>query len=215
MILQIAFVVLLTTVLLAAVVSCAIMGLMQVRRTRALAGEAHKLGMHFSSDDPFDVPRRYADFALISNGHSPRASNFTHGRLAGHRVRAFDFKYEVGHGTRRLTRHYRVIVVETDRLLPDVLMWNESDAESAPVGAMTAQGRVGNWQVRGDMEAGSTLAHACGQLANGSTSIQTCVSALMLFSPAVRREGGYGIELGDAVRVAEAAIEATSDHQDA
>ena len=89
---QVAFIALLIGILIAAVVSFAVMAGMRARRTHTTARISNGLQMRFSPEDPFDVPRRYPDFVLIANGHSPQASNVTYGRLEGHRVRAFDFR---------------------------------------------------------------------------------------------------------------------------
>ena len=201
--LQIAFIMLLVGVLAAVVVSFVIMGLMQLGRTRTLGREAHALGMRFSAADPFDVPRRYADFALVSSGHSPRANNVTYGRLADWRLRAFDFRYEVGHGTRRATRHYSVIVVEADRELPAVLMWHDQDIEAAPLQARNSDAHVGSWTYRGNPELAAMLTNACIDFVEEGTSLEACDSALMVFTPVRRREAGYADRLTKTIRAIE------------
>ena len=195
-----AFIVLLIGVLIAAVISFAIMGLVQVRRTRTLDRQAQEMKMRFSATDPFDVPRRYADFALISSGHSARANNVTYGRLGGRRVRTFDFRYEVGHGTRRMTRRYRVIVVEGDRELPAVLMWSGRDAGSWPLQTTQTIQRVACWSVRGEVELAEKVGDHCSSLVDESASLQTCGSVLMVFTPVRRGRGGFDRHgLADAV----------------
>ena len=198
--LQTAFVVLLVGVLAASVISVAIMALLQIGRTRRLARQAESLGLRFASEDPFDAPRRYADFALITNGHSPRASNVTYGRLDGRMVRAFDFRYEVGHGTRRVTRHYDVVVVESERDLGNVLMWHDSDDEFAPL-AVRGEQRAGAWGVWGDVALVERLAEAIAPRGGSPVSMQCCGGTLMLFAPERRRRGGYAARLEDAVAV--------------
>ena len=146
---QYAFVAVLVGVLLAASVSFAVMGLGKMLRRRRLARDAHESGMKFFPDDPYDVPRRYADFAVVSSGHSPCANNVTAGRLGGRALRAFDFRCELGHGTRRLTRRYSVAVAETSLAQASLLMWHTGDAELAPMAARDMQGRVGQWSFRG------------------------------------------------------------------
>lgn len=202
--LHVVFMVLLIGVLIATVVSFAVMGLLQIYRTRALSREAHGLGMQFSPDDPFDVPRRYADFALVQSGHSPRADNVTHGRMEGRHVRAFDFRYEVGHGPRRVSRHYKVAVVEAKRELPDVLMWNDQDAESVPFQVRNSDAHLAGWAYCGNGELAAALKDACGDLADEGTSLQTCGSTLMVFARAGRHGGGYAKRLGEAIRAIQA-----------
>lgn len=182
-----------------------IMGALQVRRTRALAGEAHRMELRFSPDDPFDVPRRYADFALVHCGHSPRASNVTYGRVGGCPVRAFDFRYEVGHGTRRSARHYSVIVVETDLSLPFVLMWHEGDAQAAPLAVRQAGKRRGGWFCLGSDRLAASLADACAPMTGDRVSMQTRENAIMLCMPVQRRRQHYTDHLDNIQGVLDAA----------
>jgi len=202
-VLQIAFMVLLSGVLAAAVVSCAVMGLLQIRRTRVLAREANKLGMRFSRDDPFDVSRRYANFALMSSGHSLRASNVIYGRLSRRPVRAFDFRYEVGHGTRRVTRRYSVVVMETDRQLPRLLMWHDRDAGDAPLEARQGDGHLACWTYRGSDDLAASARDACLALADDAVSIETSGTSLMAFSSAGSRGRGYAERLTRTVAALE------------
>ena len=83
------------------------------RRRRALARAAHELGLRFSAEDPFDLPRRYAGSALMQLGHSACAENVVFGRLAGWPLRWFDYRFEAGHGPHRLTRQLNVVAAET------------------------------------------------------------------------------------------------------
>ena len=73
------FIVLLICVLAAAVGSFAVMAIRQHRRTARLAQKAYQLNMRFAAADPFDIPRRFSRFAVISAGHSPSASNASYG----------------------------------------------------------------------------------------------------------------------------------------
>ena len=198
--LQIVFTLLLVAVLVAAVASFIIMGLMQIRRTRALAREAHELGLRFSPGDPFDIPRRYAHFALIGSGHGPRASNVTHGRLSGRPVRAFDFRYEAGHGTQRVARHYNVIVLETDGDLPELWMWNDNDAESAPLRSASGPRRVACWTYTGDGELAGALSEALEPLGPDGTSFEANSTGLMIFTPVRRGRARSAGRLGETIR---------------
>jgi hypothetical protein len=183
---QSAFVLVLIAVLVAAVVSFAIMGLRQRRRAAGLSRSAHQMGLRFSGDDPFDIPRRYADFVLIGSGHSARAGNVTYGRLEGMPFRAFDYRFEVGHGTQRMTRSYGVIVVETERQAPPVMMWNERDRQCIPLEAMPCQGRTGSWFYRGDERLAETLGLAAAPLAEKGLGLQTLRNVLLLWMPVAR-----------------------------
>ena len=188
---QIVFIAILIGVLLASVCSFAVMGLGRRRRVASLARRAHEKGMRFVPGDPFDVPRRYARFELIRCGHSAHADNVTHGRIDGWPVRAFDFRFEVGHGTRRLTRQYGVVVAETDLSLPAVLMWHEKDLDGGPLTARQCDRRKRPWLYLGDEEVASRLADSAEPLAEQGLSIQTSGSSLMLCLPARRGGADY------------------------
>jgi len=198
-VLQIVFTVLLVGVLIAAVVSFVIMGLMQIRRTRAVTREAYGLGLRFSPRDPFDVPRRYAHFSLISSGHGPRASNVAHGRIAGRSVRAFDFRCEAGHGTHRVTRYYNVIVIETDPTLPELVMWNDNDPHPAPLGSLSRTTRIGYWNCSGDGELARSLSEVFENLGPEGTSFESRGACLMIFTPVRHRGPGGAGRVGDII----------------
>jgi len=187
-VLQLAFVAILILVLVAAVVSFVVMGLLQVRRSNVLAREAHEMQMRFDRDDPFDMPQRYGQFALMACGHSCAAHNVTHGRLAGQPVRAFDFRYEVGHGTRRMTRHYRVVVLETGLPLPPVLMWNHHDLEAPPLAAEAAGAVLDEWLCQGDEVFAAGLARAAGSFRSARPSLQVRDGVLMMMFPQQGRD---------------------------
>lgn len=168
---QTILVVLLLAAPVAAVIVFAVGGVLQVRRRDRLARAAHEAGLLFSAQDPFDIARRYAGFALIGAGHSGRATNVTYGRLDGLPVRAFDFRYEIGHGTRRSARHYAVVVVESPHPLAPFLLWRAQDADMAPLAARAPSGRLGDWDCRG-LGAAPAVAKLPPSLAHTATSIQ-------------------------------------------
>ncbi|MGC9454949.1 MAG: hypothetical protein ACP5HU_08790 [Phycisphaerae bacterium] len=198
------FAIVLTVVLLAAVVSVTVMALRQRRRRRRLAQQAHVAGLRFAPEDPFDVALRYRRFALMEAGHSPRAHNVTYGRLHGLPVRAFDFRYEVGHGTRRLTCHYAVTVAETERRLSSVLLWSSGDMQTAPLAVRHCRTCVGPWVCDEASGAGAKLASAVADFGADGGSIQACGGTVMLCRPGSRAKRGYitGIEtIENVVRV--------------
>ena len=185
------FTLLLIAVLAVSVVSFVVMGLRQLRRTNSLGRKAHEMGLHFSPSDLFDVPRRYGDFALISKGHGPRAYNLTHGRLGRLPLRAFDFRYEVGHATRRLTRHYSVIVARAGVELGRVVMWSLDDAQAAPLSAGTLAGRVANWACCGDLQLARIMARACQELSEQAVSIEARDDTVMFCIPVTAPRRDY------------------------
>lgn len=188
---QLVLTILLIGVLAAAVVYIAVLGLGQHLRTGALARRAHELSLHFAPEDSFDVPRRYEGFALLGAGHSPRADNATYGRMNGLPVRAFDFRYEVGHGTRRQTRSYSVIVVETEAVPASLLMWNERDMDNAPLGSRLGDGQCMGWTYRGGSEAAEKVAGCCRHIADSGLSVEFRPGAVMFCFPMRRRRDSY------------------------
>lgn len=180
----------------------ALMGLGQHRRTRALAARAHETGLRFDADDPFEIPRRYADFAIVRSGHSPVAHNVIHGHRRGKPVRACDFRYELGHGTRQVTRHYELIAVETAAELPPVLMWHQGDLDLAPLAARQCVEQMGPWTWAGSEDL-ARMVHARGEfLARRNGSLQTCQGVLLVCLPAGRRP--FAADLDSVVELAEA-----------
>jgi hypothetical protein len=191
-------------VLVAASVSFAVMGLGKVLRRRRLARDAHQRGLRFFPDDPYDVPRRYADFAVISSGHSPCANNVTAGGIAGRTVRAFDFCCELGHGTRRLTRRYSVAVAETHLSQPSLLMWHAGDGELAPLAARDVQGQVGQWGFCGSRELAETVQAACRHLGHAQPSVEIRGSVVLIAVPVRRSIRQYALALDEVSGIIEA-----------
>ena len=198
---QAAVIIVLLGVLAVAMAFFAVMGLAQVRRTKALARAANEMGLQFSSDDPFDVPRRYADLALISCGHSGRANNVSYGRLHGLPVRAFDFRYEIGHGTRRIARHYSVVTAEVGVELPPALIWHVEDEAVSPLLAGRPTAHVDCWACQGDAEFARQLAEACRALADYFVSAQTQGSIMLLCAPVRKGEHRRGLLMSQAAGV--------------
>jgi len=187
-----AFVALLISLLVASVTYFAIMGLVQHRRARGLARKAHRMNLRFSRDDPFDIPRRYARFTLMNGGHSPRASNVMHGRIDGRLVRGFDFHFEIGHGTRRLTRHYGVIIVETNQPVPRGILWSRGDSESAPLVVRRAiRSAAGDWISTGSHQVQSILRENATALVDKEISVETGEAAIMFYIPIRRRKQSF------------------------
>ena len=185
------YILLFICVLTAAVGWFAVMAFRRHRRTARLAQKAYQLNMRFAAADPFDIPRRFSRFAVISGGHSPSASNVSYGRIDGCPVRAFDFRYEAGHGTRRQTRHYGIIAIEVPDPLPEVLMWADSDARAAPADARRRDRRLGAWSFRGDEGLARTLAEACAGLDERVGGIQALGTAVLVSMPALKAAGDY------------------------
>ncbi|MCE5328338.1 MAG: hypothetical protein LLG01_18205 [Planctomycetaceae bacterium] len=203
-------IVLLVAALGGSVVSFMVMARRQRRRSRAMAAQARQLNMRFSRDDPFDLPGLYGRFALIASGHSPRAHNVTYGRVNGRSVRAFDFRYECGHGISRLARHYSVVVVEMDRPLTAALMWHEQDVPAAPLALQRHHWRQESWLCRGDR----TMAKALGAVVGDTLapmSIETQGGAVLVWQAVQGRPKAYARQFIDLARVSDLAIRAVCD----
>lgn len=201
---QIVLMAILTVALSATAVSFVVMGIRQKRHTRHLARQADEQGLHFSSDDPFDIPERYRRFTLLSCGHSPRARNVTHGRINALPLRAFEFRYEIGHGTRRTTCRYSAVIVDVQNEAEALTMWNHSDAEQAPLESRRVHGETGCWSYCGSARLAERLSHAAGALALEGLSLQVQGSEVLLCLPATRpRERDYFTWLRQAASLAD------------
>ncbi len=175
---------LLVAVLTVSVAAFCVMGVRQRRRRRVLKEAAAEMKLAFSAADMDDLPLRYSDLTLIGSGHSRRADNIASGRVGHWRVRVFDFRYEVGHGVRRLTRYYSAAIAELAGPLESVLMWHRRDMANAPLQARDADGTAGNWVYLGSEATAHKLAHACAPLAELAVSMQVQRDVLLLCCPA-------------------------------
>jgi hypothetical protein len=202
-------------VLTAALCGFGALGMLHSRRAGALRRDAHEMGLRFSSEDPFDLPGRYAEFALVDNGHSPVASNVSYGRMDGLAVRAFDFRYEIGHGTRRQTCHYDVVVFETDTKLPGTLMWHREDIAFAPLPARQIRGLIGQWTYCGDGQMAARLSAAWGSDVCQGVSMQSRSNAIMMCRPARRVRQRYTQWLKAAIATACAIVPKLEDQAEA
>ncbi len=189
---QTLFVLLLICVLVSCLAAMAAMGVMQCKRSNRLARKAYDRQLHFAMIDPFDIPRRYEGFALVSCGHSSLAHNITHGHVGGCPIRAFDFRYEVAHATRRVARHYIAVVAETDNALPRLVMWHEQDHAAMPLTHIGRSVRMGSWYCIGQ---GDVLTGLVGRLeklfGDGVVNVETRGASLMICSPVTAPKQDY------------------------
>ncbi len=180
---QFAFPLILIAALGVGVVVLAWMGWSRRRRLLALARIAHETGMRFSPDDPFDLTRHYSGFVLPSAGHSGRAENVVFGRYDGWVLRAFDYYFEVGHGTRRMSRRYSIITADTDLDLPDLLMWSSDDTEHVPLAVRRPLGQAGQWMVITGMKFAGTMVEAFSNYSDRPIDLQINNGSVMICSP--------------------------------
>lgn len=175
--------VMLVVALLATVGYVVVLGIRQWLRARTLARLAGERTLRFSRDDAWNLPEQFCDFALMRCGHSARASHISHGRLHGQNIRAFNFRYEVGHGTRRMTRHYGVVVAEMAAPMPETLMWNRHDAEHAPADMHQADREVGCWACTGNGVLADIVRDGALSLAEEGLSVQAQGKHVMFALP--------------------------------
>jgi hypothetical protein len=179
---QFAFVLILIGALGVGLIALGSMGWRQYRRRSALERVAHEMGMKFSTKDPFDLTRRYPTFVLTWAGHSPCAENVIHGRYKGWNLRAFDYRYEAGHGPGRLVRRYSVVAADTDLDLPAALMWRMEDASHVPMAVQRPWARLGPWLVVSGGQLPAVLTEAFGELAGQPVSVQIGDRSVLLCS---------------------------------
>jgi len=153
------------------------------RRSGRRSRQSHELAMGFAAEDPFDLPRRYGQFALLGRGHGLRAHDVTYGRYGGRRARCFEVRLEQGHGPHRLIRRASAVAVETDHDLGVVLLWHDRDAEGRELFLPPAAGQVGPWRCCGPAQAVEALAGACGLSQGAGASIEVRGGVLLLWVP--------------------------------
>jgi hypothetical protein len=180
---QYIFMAILSIALVSAVISFFVMGWKDTARSRRLAREANQRQIRFDREDPLGTPARFRDFLLISGGHAPRTRNVAHGRLGEYPVRAFDFRFEVGHGTRRQTRRYSVIVFDLEQSYPDVVLWHDLDRHAAPPPVRKFSGRIAQWSYSGSRLLADTINNAAGSLAEDGLGVEVRDGHLMLWLP--------------------------------
>ena len=197
MLLLIAF----TVPLAIAVMIFTAVGLRQWRRRTGLARKAGELGLRFSVDDLFDIPRRYAELALMGSGHSLTAENVAYGHQEGRLVRAFDLHYEIGHGTRRLMRRYSGVLLEMPRPLPELLVWRPSREWALP---MDGDGRIGPWSYVGPRDLALAALDAGLADAPEGGCFQVRASVLLIGLPRERFSADYYRHLPTLWKIAQA-----------
>ena len=191
--------VLFTVPLVIAVIIFTAVGLRQWRRRVRLARKADELGLRFSVDDLFDIPRRYAELALMGSGHSLTAENIAYGHLESRPLRAFDLHYEIGHWTRRLMRRYSGVLLELSRSLPDLLVWRPCPEWTLP---MDGDGRVGPWNYIGSRDSVLAALDAGLSEAPDGGCFQVRASVLLVGVPRERFSADYFRQLPPLLKIA-------------
>lgn len=161
------------------------------------------MGLRFSPDDPFDVPHRYRQFPVICSGHSPLAENVSYGRVDGWPVRAMQFHNEIGHGTRRQTKNYSIIVFEVDSPLPSAALWNNRDLSDAPLEVRNASQHLEYWTYSGDEEFCRQISRLAEDLGKDGFNIQTLGQSIFFSVLEKRSEGFYTDYLKPIIAVLE------------
>lgn len=186
-------------------------GLARLKRESVLAGKAAALSLSFTREDSGDLPGHFPGFSLMSCGHSRRAYNIAHGQVDGCEVQAFDFRYEIGHGSRRRTRHHGVIMVRL-RLDGRVCMWSGADVEHFPLIIDRIEGSVGNWSYAGNRQLAERLSERIGELASSRASIELRREWLMIaFGVDDENWWDYSRWLAQVVRLAKSVANGQSE----
>jgi hypothetical protein len=173
----------LVVALVATVLYIVAMGIRQRRQARTLARLTAELSLRFSRDDPLELPEALSEFSLVAGGHSARASHVAYGRLDEMDVAAFNFRYEVGHGTRRLTRHYSMFLARVGHDLPPVVMWNTRDPDVTPVDMHRVDQHVAGWACTGSRILADIVKDTAGELAGKGLSVEVRHRQMLLALP--------------------------------
>jgi len=171
------------------------LGLSQRRRERKLSRLAYQMDMRFSASDPFALVKRYASSPLFQAGHSPRARNVIYGRFRGWLIKAFDYQFEAGHGTHRLTHRYNVITAETNLSIPNVLLWNTKDNEPPPLISLLLDRKINGWYLQGDVNFANTLAKSLDGFESEMINAETFNGIIMIYI----REHGKPSQIGNRI----------------
>jgi len=159
------------------------------RRRAVVARQAADWGFRYSPEDPFELTRRCAEFALVAAGHSPVAANVVSGHCEGFAVRAFDFQYEVGHGARRMSRRYGVVLLEMDSPPGRLSMWHNGDF--APIPARQEARTLGDWSVVGDAKLAEAFAAACESWFARGGCVEIAAHAALFAAPGLLGQNGF------------------------
>jgi len=168
------------SILVVAIIVFLVMALRQVRRSRLLARLAHTEKMRFASEDPFNTPATCGELEIMQSGHNPRACNVIHGYRNGVDLRGFDYCYEIGHGPRRMTKSFYVVLVHLTFSFDEaVMLWNSADSGKVP-DMLPGPGRVGQWYYRGPQRSAESLAKLYEPVAKGPARVEARGDWLML-----------------------------------
>lgn len=126
-------------------------------RTSDILSYAKEVELDFCREDEIDLSLKYGFLSFFTCGHSPRISNVVQGIIRNYKSCIFDYCYEVGHGTRRLARRYRVVIFEEIDCDTELLMWSDYDFEAAPLSVRQFFGRFGDWSYTGDSDAAEKI----------------------------------------------------------
>ena len=85
------------------------------KRRKELAALAARLGMQFSREDPFNLPRRHRRMPAFKKGHSRKAYNTMYGDVGGLYTVATDYRYTVGSGKNSHTYRLTYCLLHTDK----------------------------------------------------------------------------------------------------
>ena len=113
-------------------------------------------------------------------------------------MRAFDYRFEAGHGPRRLVRRYSVIVSDTDLDAPATLLWHEQDADHVPLAVQNPLGKLQPWLVVSGKSFAAALAGAFAEFAGEPVDLQADRRAVLLCSARRWRAADFAARIEQA-----------------
>ena len=85
------------------------------KRRKEISAVAARLGLRFSSEDPFNLPRRHSHMPAFKKGHSRTAYNIMYGERDGLYTVAADYRYTVSSGKNSRTYRMTYCLLYTDK----------------------------------------------------------------------------------------------------
>lgn len=92
------------------------------RRRRVFARLAYRMRFRVSCHLDYDLPGSLADLYCMQRGHDQRACHVVRGRCGDFECTAFDYRYDTGLGSNRVSHLNSVVLWEGKHILPSMVM---------------------------------------------------------------------------------------------
>ncbi len=192
----------LTLALVLAIGGYIVMGIRRHVSMNDLKRHAARRGVQFSHEDPISILQQQGQFSLLSSGHSPQVCDVMHGRIAQQVLSAFDFRYEVGHGTRRMTRRYHVALLHLPHTCDDLLLWSQGDDSGCPLAVLGKGKTFGAWRYVGSREQAERLAALVQDVSLPAACLEVRGESLLMAVSNPRRRQEYTLWVDKALAIA-------------